>query len=207
MPAALGSIDPTMTSLMRTIGGQGSKMKRTSLTHPLEIAALSAGPTFGRVGITFCPGKYDRHAMSGYWERDLSRDLDAIRDWGAVAVVTLVEPNELVALRVEHLGEEVLRRKMLWFHLPIIDVSTPDEGFERQWEAAGNELRTLLRSGRDVLVHCRGGLGRAGTIGARLLIELGMEPATAIRQVRAARPGAIETNEQERYVMGVHTRT
>jgi hypothetical protein len=25
--------------------------------------------------------------------------------------------------------------------------------------------------------------------------------------VRAARPGAIETNEQERYVMGVHTRT
>ena len=207
MHAALGSIDPAMTSLMRTIGGQGSKMKRTSLTHPLEIAALSAGPTFGRVGITFCPGKYDRHAMSGYWERDLSRDLDAIRDWGAVAVVTLVEPNELVALRVEHLGEEVLRRKMLWFHLPIIDVSTPDEGFERQWEVAGNELRTLLRSGRDVLVHCRGGLGRAGTIGARLLIELGMEPATAIRQVRAARPGAIETNEQERYVMGVHTRT
>ena len=207
MHAALGSIDPAMTSSMRTIGGLGSKMKRTSLTHPLEIAALSAGPTFGRVGITFCPGKYDRHAMSGYWERDLSRDLDAIRDWGAAAVVTLVEQNELVALRVEHLGEEVLRRKMLWFHLPIIDVSTPDEGFELQWEVAGNELRTLLRSGRDVVVHCRGGLGRAGTIGARLLIELGMEPATAIRQVRAARPGAIETNEQERYVMGVHTRT
>ncbi|MEJ0049217.1 MAG: cyclin-dependent kinase inhibitor 3 family protein [Rhodospirillales bacterium] len=173
----------------------------------MEIAALSAGPTFGRVGITFCPGKYDRHAMSGYWERDLSRDLDAIRDWGAAAVVTLVEPNELVALRVEHLGEEVLRRKMSWFHLPIIDVSTPDEGFERQWEVAGIELRTLLRSGRDVLVHCRGGLGRAGTIGARLLIELGMEPATAIRQVRAVRPGAIETNEQEKYVMGVRTRT
>ena len=206
MYAALGSIDPAMTSLRRTIGGQGSKMKRTSLTHPLEIAALSAGPTFGRVGITFCPGKYDRHAMSGYWDRDLSLDLDAIRDWGAAAVVTLVEPKELVVLRVEHLGEEVLRRRMLWFHLPIIDVSTPDEGFERQWEVAGNELRTLLRSGRDVLVHCRGGLGRAGTIGARLLIELGMEPATAIRQVRAVRPGAIETREQEKYVLGIRTR-
>ena len=62
-------------------------------------------------------------------------------------------------LRVEHLGKEVRRRKMLWFHLPIIDVSTPDEGFERRWEVAGDELRALLRSGRDVLVHCRGGLG------------------------------------------------
>lgn len=181
-------------------------MKRTLLTHPMKIAALSAGPTFGRVGITFCPGKYDPHAKSGYWDRDLSLDLDTIRDWGAAAVVTLVEQNELLLLRVERLGEEVLRRKMLWFHLPIVDVSTPDEEFERQWEVAGDALRKLLRSGRDVLVHCRGGLGRAGTIGARLLIELGMEPATAVSQVRAARPGAIETCEQEKYVLGVGTR-
>jgi ADP-ribosyl-[dinitrogen reductase] hydrolase len=178
-------------------------MKRTSLTHPLQIAALSAGPTLGRVGITFCPGKYDRHAMSGVWDRDLSLDLDAIRDWGAAAVVTLVEPKELIVLRVQRLGEEVLRRRMLWFHLPITDVSTPNGGFERHWEVAGTELRTLLRSGRDVLVHCRGGLGRAG---ARLLIELGMEPATAIRQVRTVRPGAIETREQEKYVLGIGVR-
>lgn len=178
-------------------------MKRTSLTHPLEIATISAGPTFGRVGITFCPGKYDRQAMSGYWDRDLSLDLDAIRDWGAAAVVTLVEPKELALLRVERLGQEVLRRRMLWFHLPIVDASTPDEGFETHWEVAGDELRTLLRRGCDVLVHCRGGLGRAGTIGARLLIELGMEPATAIREVRAVRPGAIEAPEQEKYVLGI----
>jgi ADP-ribosyl-[dinitrogen reductase] hydrolase len=46
-------------------------MKRTSATHPLQIAAVKAGPGFGRVGITFCPGKWDRHAMTGKWERDL----------------------------------------------------------------------------------------------------------------------------------------
>jgi ADP-ribosyl-[dinitrogen reductase] hydrolase len=186
-----------------TMVSEPPRMKRTSLTDPLQIAAISAGPTFGRVGITFCPGKYDRQAISGYWDRDLSLDLNAIRDWGATAVVTLVERNELVLLRVEPLGEEVRRRRMLWFHLPIVDVSTPDEGFERNWEVAGDELRTLLRSGRDVLVHCRGGLGRAGMIGARLLIELGMEPTTAIRQVRARRPGAIETLEQEKYLLGL----
>jgi ADP-ribosyl-[dinitrogen reductase] hydrolase len=181
-------------------------MKKTSLTHPLEIAAISAGPTFGRVGITFCPGKYDCQAVSGHWDRDLSLDLDAIRDWGASAVVTLVEPKELALLRVERLGREVLRRRMLWFHLPIVDVSTPDEEFERRWEVAGDELRRLLRRGCDVLVHCRGGLGRAGTIGARLLIELGMEPATAMSVVRAVRPGAIETREQEKYVLGIGVR-
>ena len=85
----------------------------------------------------------------------------------------------------------------------IVDGSTPAEAFERSWDVAGKELRTLLCNARDVLVHCRGGLGRAGTIAARLLIELGVEPQTAIMQVRGARLGAIETREQERYVLGM----
>jgi ADP-ribosyl-[dinitrogen reductase] hydrolase len=161
---------------------------------------MSVGATLGRVGITFCPGKYDENAATGSWDRDLNVDLDAIRDWGAAAVVTLVESEELTLLRAERLGEETVRRGMRWFHLPIADVSTPDEEFEQRWDVEGAEIRALLRDGRDVLIHCRGGLGRAGTIGARLLVELGMEPAEAIQQVRAARPGAIETTAQERYV-------
>ena len=175
-------------------------MRRTSLTHPLQIAVVTAGPDFGRIGITFCPGKYDRNAMTGYWDRDLALDLDAIRDWGAAAVVTLLEPKELTLLRVARLGEEVIRRNIRWFHLPIVDVSIPDDKFEQEWTIAGEELRSLLRRRLDVLVHCRGGLGRAGTIAARLLVELGMVPTTAIANVRAVRPGAIETVDQEEFV-------
>lgn len=177
---------------------------RTSASHPLQIATVVSGmPGVGRVGITFCPGKYDPHGMSGAWNRDLVLDLDTIRGWGATAVVTLLEPHELTMLRVERLGEEVLRRNMLWFHLPIVDVSIPNEGFEREWDTAGAKLRSILRGGSDVVVHCRGGLGRAGTIAARLLIEFGVEPVTAIAKVRAVRPGAIETHAQERYVLGI----
>jgi ADP-ribosyl-[dinitrogen reductase] hydrolase len=62
--------------------------KRTSLLHPLQIAAVAAGPEFGRIGVTFCPGKYDPHGMNGYWDRDLALDLDVIRDWGASAIIT-----------------------------------------------------------------------------------------------------------------------
>jgi ADP-ribosyl-[dinitrogen reductase] hydrolase len=178
-------------------------VKKTSVSHPLQIAVVSAGPNFGRVGITFCPGKHDPDAMSGAWDRDLAIDLDAIRDWGATAVVTLLEPQEMKLLKVERLGEEVRRRNMLWFHLAIVDVSIPDARFEEEWRSAGERLRSLLRSGRDVLVHCRGGLGRAGTIAARLLIELGMDASKAIADVRAVRPGAIETLDQKRYVLAM----
>jgi ADP-ribosyl-[dinitrogen reductase] hydrolase len=71
------------------------------------------------------------------------------------------------------------------------------------WESAGKELRSMLGNGLDVLLHCRGGLGRAGTIAARLLVELGVEPLTAIAKVREVRPGAIETRDQEQFVLRI----
>jgi ADP-ribosyl-[dinitrogen reductase] hydrolase len=52
--------------------------KRTSLLHPLQIAAVAAGPEFGRIGVTFCPGKYDPHGMNGYWDRDQTAHHDDI---------------------------------------------------------------------------------------------------------------------------------
>lgn len=169
---------------------------RTSHTHPLQIAEVRASPSHGRIGITFCPGKRDQWAATGAWARDLGVDLDAIAAWGARLVLTLVEPAELLSLRVPQLGHEVHRRGILWHHLPIADFSVPCQDFERQWLTQGQEIRTLLRGGEDVLVHCKGGLGRAGMIAARLLVELGVEAEQAIRDVRRARKGAIETSSQ-----------
>ena len=63
------------------------------------------------------------------------------------------------------------------------------------------EVKKRLDAGENILVHCRGGLGRAGMIAARLLVETGgVEPEVAIERVRAVRPGAIETGAQERWV-------
>jgi hypothetical protein len=176
--------------------GSSMVQARTSQTHPLQIAEVRASPSHGRIGITFCPGKHDRAASTGAWARDLSVDLDVIAAWGASLVLTLNEPAELVALKVPHLGTEIRGRGLDWRHLPIADYSVPTKAFEKQWETHGREIRALLRSGGDVLVHCKGGLGRAGMIAARLLVELGMAPEQAIREVRRARKGAIETPSQ-----------
>lgn len=174
---------------------------RTSVSHPLQIAAVQPVEGSGRIGITFCPGKVQPGAMSGGWHRDLDLDLDAVASWGAVAVLTLIEDHELETLKVADMGKQVRARHMDWFHLPIPDVSVPDAVFEHQWEAVGPDLMSRLRAGFDIVVHCKGGLGRAGTIASRLMAELGVAPADAVKIVRAARPGAIETSAQLDYVM------
>ena len=173
---------------------------RTSLTHPLQIAELDA-PGGGLVGITFCPGKCQPFAATGAWQRDLGLDLQAILDWGAGVLLTLITPAELTELRVEGLGRAVAELGLTWLHLPITDVSTPTPEWERAWASKRGVVHAELDRGGRVLVHCKGGLGRAGTIAARILVEQGVTPPDAIAAVRSARPPEIfdETRAFETY--------
>jgi len=175
-------------------------MIRTSQTHPLQIASIELAPGSGRIGVTFAPGKHDPAGQSCAWARDLGADLDAIVAWGARTLVTLIEPHELDLLAIPSLGEEVRRRGLNWLHLPIRDVSTPGRAFEAAWPGHSANLRSRLAAGESLVVHCRGGLGRAGMIAARLLAETGLDPDEAMARVREVRPNAIETPAQENWV-------
>ena len=172
----------------------------TSTSSPLRIAEITVGTAGGRIGITFAPGKQQPDGLTAAHRRDLGADLDVIAAWNAAAVVTLVELHELDSLGITALGAEVQRRHMQWHHWPIQDYGVPDPAFEAAWPARSAMLRLLLACGGRVLVHCKGGLGRAGTVSTRLLVESGNAPDDAIRAVRAVRAGAIETGPQEAWV-------
>jgi len=173
----------------------------TSQDSPLRIAALTL-PSRGRVGMTICPGKQAPTSISGHaWARDLSIDLRAIRDWGAGAVVTLMEDWELRQYGVSELGPAVVELGMGWYHLPIVDGAAPDASWDESWSKTHrDELHQFLAAGGSALIHCLGGRGRTGTVAAKLLIECGMDAEEAIQKVRGAREGAIETREQEIYL-------
>jgi ADP-ribosyl-[dinitrogen reductase] hydrolase len=134
------------------------------------------------------------------WDRDLDQDLSAIKAWGATALVTLIADYELEILSVENLPQKVQAIGLEWHQLPIMNRDAPYEEFEDKWIISGRMLRQRLRQGERIVLHCVYGLGRSGMVAARLLVELGEQPEAAIRKVRAARPGAIETEIQEQHV-------
>ncbi len=185
---------------------QSERRVRTSLSHPLRIDEVMAGHAGGLIGITFCPGKRGSSGRGFRWERDLTSDLDVVAQWRADAVVSLIEDHEFRMLGVAELGPKVRARGIEWHHLPIIDVQPPDERFENGWRTSGPKLLGLIREGGRVLVHCRGGLGRAGTVAARMLVELDVQPRDAVDRVRKARPGAIETRQQLDHVLNLPRR-
>jgi ADP-ribosyl-[dinitrogen reductase] hydrolase len=112
-----------------------------------------------------------------------------------------MEGHELAQCGVEAIGEGVRARFMEWHHLPIVDVDVPCSMFEARWPEASARLRSLLEGGNRIFVCSRGGLGRAGMISARLLVEMGADADQAIDHVRKARSSrAIETPAQEAWV-------
>lgn len=158
-------------------------------TSNYRIDSVAAGA--GRIGLGHCPGRNDAEP------RSVAADLNAIVAWGARALLTLVEPHELTLIGAQRLPDLARELPLEWWHLPIEDMCAPDLAFEARWPTVSTAVHALLEEGSAVMVHCRGGFGRAGTIAARLLIERGMEPLEAIAAVRKARPGAIETVAQE----------
>lgn len=175
---------------------------KTSQSHPLKIDPVSIRDGRGVIGLTFCPGKKHEGLYSGAWNRDLCADLGVIQSFGAKTLVTLMESTELdeVNVPVSLLGSWAREFGLEWHHLPIKDVHVPDDRFEDLWTYSGLRLRSALARGENIVIHCRGGLGRTGTVAGRLLVEFGDAPETAIKKIRAARQGSIETGAQEKYV-------
>ena len=174
-------------------------MIKTSLSSPLRIDSVAVPGTDGLIGMTICPGKKQANAQSGSWSRDLALDLEVIGTWKAELILGLMEMHEYDELGVtalisdKHVG-------IRYLHLPIPDGSAPDLRWEESWKEAGPLVRSVIRRGGRVLIHCMGGLGRTGLLASRLLIEFGVHPETSILNVRAARSGTIETTVQETYI-------
>ena len=152
--------------------------------------------------MTLAPGKHQLHAMTGHWMRDLDSDLSVIRAWGATHLVSLLEPWEYTELSIEGLPERVVAYGLQWHSLPITDGAAPDQRFLGPWAQVGPALVRVLRSGGRIVVHCKGGLGRAGTVACMLLLDCGVVSSAeaAMGRVRNARPGAIESLAQEEFI-------
>ncbi|MBW2456385.1 MAG: FHA domain-containing protein [Deltaproteobacteria bacterium] len=175
---------------------------KTSETHPFHVDFLprKAVNLDGRIGLASAPGRRELLAPDGPWQRDLDQDLTRLsQDYRINVLVTLLErgqymADELVALGIPDLLVAAQRHDLEthWAPLPDANVPVPLE----QLVTLVEQILTLVRDGRVVVLHCRDGLGRTGLVGAACLAALGASVNEALSVVRAVRPGALETAAQ-----------
>lgn len=121
---------------------------------------------------------------------DAATQFAMLRD-GGVRVLVCTEERRLYAVdALRDCGLEL-------HHFPIPDRAPPT--FAQAVDVC-RLAEHAIQSNRGVAVHCRGGLGRTGTLLAAILIWLGDAADEAIASVRARNPFAIQTPAQSRFL-------
>jgi protein-tyrosine phosphatase len=111
----------------------------------------------------------------------------ALAETGATTVVCLTERHELEDRYPRYVAwlDAEAGSRACWHPIPDLGApAIPDA------VALLDDLAARLRAGDGLLVHCGAGIGRAGTVAAALLIDLGLDLDAAVAQVAAHRPMA-----------------
>lgn len=147
------------------------------------------GPWPGRVALAARP-------RGGDWLQD---DLAGWKRSGVDAVLSLLTPEEERDLDLHDEGTAARTQGLEFSSLPIPDRQVPKS--ESKLAGALDAVNKTLSTGRNVVVHCRQGIGRSGLVAACLLVKNGMSPGAAVDLVSAARGVSVpETAEQRDWI-------
>jgi protein-tyrosine phosphatase len=136
---------------------------------------------------------------------------DDIANWkraGIDAVLSLLTPDEEREMDLRDEAGEATTQGMEFDSFPIPDRQIPRS--EAKWSEVLEKVTRTLSDGKNVVVHCRQGIGRSGLVAACLLVRKGMSPGAAVEMASSARGVPVpETSEQrdwiDHYAVGLAT--
>jgi protein-tyrosine phosphatase len=141
----------------------------------------------------------------GDWLKD---DIASWKRANVNSVLSLLTSDEEKNFDLHDEAGEVRTQGMEFTSFPIPDrqVPRPEAGLAEVLERVSG----VLSAGKNVLVHCRQGIGRSGLVAACLLVKKGISPGAAIASISAARGMSVpETAEQrdwvDHYAVGLTT--
>jgi protein-tyrosine phosphatase len=152
------------------------------------------GPWAGRLAMAPRP-------RGGDW---LDDEIAAWRRAGVNTVVSLLTPDEIASLNLSDEQRACASNGLQFVSFPIIDRSVPAS--KKATLELLKDLFKQLAEGKNIVIHCRQGIGRSALIAIGLLNLSGSEPQTAIERVSASRELPVpETPEQRRWILDLAT--
>lgn len=130
----------------------------------------------------------------------LAEELEQLRIEGVQVLVSLLPEDQEKNLELERESELCKSGGVEFVSFPISDHDVPVSFSEAKSQIAG--IAAFLEDGKNVVIHCWGGIGRSGMIAAAVLFMRGIMPKQAFSLIQTARGERVpETPEQENWVL------
>ena len=162
----------------------------------LDLSMVSSPPK-GTLIISSCPGLCKENGTSDHRK---TTHLDVLQSEEINLVIALTPDDELERLGVDDMPQKIKDCGIDWKQVAGVNYATPEKDQLTAFMDIMSEVQSRLDQGDHILVHCRGGTGRAGKTAAVMLIHYGIDPDQAIDAIRSQREGCIQTAEQEQFV-------
>lgn len=127
----------------------------------------------------------------------LDQDIQLLHSNQITNVITLVQTKELESAYLNHFFNMLQQNGIRSHHFPIEDFNIPSH---QQMDSIYRTLALMLENGENILIHCKGGLGRSGTVMAAFVKNYLQEvdPITYVREIRGKE--AIENQQQQSFI-------
>jgi len=152
---------------------------------PANDGEITALPSHFR---WYAPGRLGGMGVPGLMD-DVANDLRALQQAGVRTLISLTETP------FEH--ESLKELRIFVRHFAIDDMGVPSI---TKTASLCRDLARLLDRGERVVVHCRAGLGRTGTIIGAYWVWCGEQPQRAIERVRGICQRCIQNRAQEHFI-------
>jgi len=143
-------------------------------------------------------GKIYLHSMPGRWEGDIDTFVQNLATRHVECIVCLA-PRREIEKKSPKYHEAIVSGTL---PVPVLEFGIPDFGIPEDADSFASLVQKIceyVERGKNVLIHCGGGIGRTGMVAQCVLLALGLSKEEASTAVKQAGSHA-ETRNQKRFV-------
>lgn len=132
----------------------------------------------------------------------LEEDIINFSNQKVTVLVSLLTKEENFDLGLQSKKQVCEKYAIDFISFPIIDRSVPTERQTIQIRELAKKLVEKVNQNEKIIVHCRGGIGRAGMLCSAILMEQGLSNQETIEKISKIRGVSIpDTEEQKVWIM------
>ena len=175
------------------------------MTKIYWVYPISSNSDDSLLGLCRAPGRNEVNPLSKDKHLNLKEDIQNFVKLNVKVIICLLNKYELSHIGIElKIYKEICQyNEINLIVFPIIEMSIPETKIEKIDSEIIDPIFEDLNNKKRVVIHCRGGIGRAGTIAALILLKsdsLKSSDETFVYLRKTRHEKCVESAKQENYV-------